>query len=137
MNLIKENAEVIVLLIWFISMISLILINSSDTHLEQKLTTYDYTIPSDEIGYVVGSGSMLPSMYPDTDIWMVDFNPSVDRVLCGQIYVYKKNNTNIIHRFVYEDNKGNLYFKGDNNLLLDKPIKKSKISKKVKGIIYD
>ena len=81
---------------------------------------------------VEGTGSMLPTVTPDTQVETKAFNGNLK---CGHTYIYEKadENKTVMHRFVYEDNKGKIYMKGDNNKAYDKPINKSQIIREVKG----
>jgi len=85
---------------------------------------------------VKGTGSMLPLIYPDNELVTEPFDGELK---CGHLYVYvdELNKSKlIVHRFVYEDKDGKLYFKGDNNNLMDDPIYINQIKKKVVGIDY-
>jgi len=84
---------------------------------------------------VAGTGSMLPSVTPDTMLDTIKFKGNMK---CGHAYIYSKNDTNtVVHRFVYEDAEGLLYFKGDNNQYWDDPINLSQIEEEVVGYRWD
>lgn len=83
-----------------------------------------------------GSNSMLPVIYPDTELMLREVNVS-ERLICGHIYIYRKpENYTVVHRFIYEAFNGSIYFKGDNNNVFDAPINRSQIEYEVIGINY-
>lgn len=86
-----------------------------------------------ELG-VVGSGSMLPLMYPDVELKTVDYDQSLP-LKCGHIYIYKNNESErIVHRFIYETKEGKIIFKGDNNQYNDQPVNRSQIIYEIVGV---
>lgn len=81
----------------------------------------------DGVGSVAGTGSMLPIVRPDT-LYSFEILNSTDELLCGNDYVYRKEDGGkVIHQFVYENEKGDLYFKGYNNHGYDDPVKRDQV----------
>lgn len=77
------------------------------------------------------STSMLPTLQPDMEIESIPFNGTPK---CGHLYIYEKDGQRILHRNVYEDDKQQYWFKGDNNKYYDEPIKSNQIIEEVIGI---
>jgi len=129
----KEQKTAIILASFFLvafaigGLSSIALISSSSPASAEQVT----------VGGVEGTGSMLPTITPDSQLIYMNFGFE-ERPLCGNMYVYTMNDENksydIIHRFVYENQRGELYFKGDNNRIYDKPISRDQILRRVIGV---
>lgn len=88
-----------------------------------------------EIG-VGGTGSMLP-VIQNNDLLMLEKLDEQEQIYLGQIYVYKNNETeSIVHRLIWKYNSTHYIFKGDNNLVADKPISREQITYKVIGVKF-
>lgn len=89
---------------------------------------------------VSGTGSMLPVVSPDV-ILQTETIDIHDKIYCGWSYIICNDPPNChnttVHRFVYEDKKGNIYTKGDNNRYWDNPINRSQLIERVIGYRYE
>ena len=82
----------------------------------------------------VRGNSTQPTIYPDNKLEYIDFDGELK---CGHIYIYEKNDENktlISHRFAYESNDGEIYFKGDSNTKMDNPIQINQIKFEIVGV---
>lgn len=96
-------------------------------YLESRGIVNQCDFPIEGIDGVAGTGSMLPLVRPDT-LFSFDVLNETDELLCGHDYVYKKEDGGrVIHQFVYENEKGELFFKGYNNAGYDEPITREQV----------
>lgn len=114
-----------------------------DKLLERECRTfdYDYRIQADSIGGIKGTGSMLPFI-DKGDVLLYNEVDEDDMLWTGRIYAYEKNeSTTVLHRlissYVAEDGEEYLIFKGDNNIVADKPITRDKVVRELIGVCFN
>jgi len=91
------------------------------------------------VGSLGMSYSMYPGLMPGDELENRVFEG--DRLLCGHVYLYRGrdfDNSSVLvaHRFIYEGDGGELFFKGDNNFYPDDPIGLDDVVYEVVGVTY-